>query len=207
MVLVTRFPPAIVNGLADIDATLGSYSWPGFIAYGLSPYKKRLALLGAQRLGSFVLLASLEEPEDRTWAYAVAGILILVAGLAHATPPDSDRARWTAPVILGIGIIWRCCFHLFLLKWTPLALRARWASRRWIIPESDYYLVAPAPSALVPFILCNPAPWTLLPALWNVVASLIGLGILVRGENLQRWKLTGPGKLVAQYDLKTHQRL
>ena len=49
MVLVTRQPPATFNGLANIYATLGSYYWLGFITFGLSPNKKRLALLGAQR--------------------------------------------------------------------------------------------------------------------------------------------------------------
>ena len=42
--------PAIFNDLANIYATLGSYFWLGFITTGLSPDKKRLALLGAQRL-------------------------------------------------------------------------------------------------------------------------------------------------------------
>jgi len=41
--------PAIFNDLANIYATLGSYFWLGFITTGLSPDKKRLALLGAQR--------------------------------------------------------------------------------------------------------------------------------------------------------------
>ena len=41
--------PAIFNDLANIDATLGYYFWLGFITTGLSPDKKRLALLGAQR--------------------------------------------------------------------------------------------------------------------------------------------------------------
>jgi hypothetical protein len=50
-VLVTRRPSAIFNDLADINATLGSYYWLGFITSGLSPGKKRLALLGAQRSG------------------------------------------------------------------------------------------------------------------------------------------------------------
>jgi len=42
--------PAMFNGFANINATLGSYFWLGFITTGLSPDKKRLALLGAQRL-------------------------------------------------------------------------------------------------------------------------------------------------------------
>ena len=41
--------PAMFNDLADSNATLGSYFWLGFITTGLSPDKKRLALLGAQR--------------------------------------------------------------------------------------------------------------------------------------------------------------
>ena len=36
-------------GLADITATLGSFYWLGFETTGLSPDKKRLAWLGAQR--------------------------------------------------------------------------------------------------------------------------------------------------------------
>jgi len=40
---------AIFNDLANIHATLASYFWLGFITTGLSPDKKRLALLGAQR--------------------------------------------------------------------------------------------------------------------------------------------------------------
>jgi hypothetical protein len=43
-------PPAIFNGLADTTATLGSFYWLGFETSGLSPDKKRLAWLGAQRL-------------------------------------------------------------------------------------------------------------------------------------------------------------
>ena len=42
-------PPAIFPDLANINATLGSDYWLGFITTGLSPDKKRLALLGAQR--------------------------------------------------------------------------------------------------------------------------------------------------------------
>ena len=38
------------NGLADTTATLGSFYWLGFETSGLSPDKKRLAYLGAQRL-------------------------------------------------------------------------------------------------------------------------------------------------------------
>ena len=49
MILVTRQSPAIFDGLANICATLGSYYWLGFVTTGLSPAKKRLALLGAQR--------------------------------------------------------------------------------------------------------------------------------------------------------------
>ena len=48
-VLVTRRPSAVFNGLANINATLGSYYWLGFVTSGLAPDKKRLALLGAQR--------------------------------------------------------------------------------------------------------------------------------------------------------------
>jgi hypothetical protein len=38
------------DGLANITATLGSFYWLGFETSGLSPDKKRLAWLGAQRL-------------------------------------------------------------------------------------------------------------------------------------------------------------
>ena len=47
--LLSRCLPRGSNGLAVMSATLGSYNWLGFITYGLSPYKKRLALLGAQQ--------------------------------------------------------------------------------------------------------------------------------------------------------------
>ena len=47
--LVTRCLPRISNGLANITATLGSFYWLGFETTGLSPDKKRLAWLGAQR--------------------------------------------------------------------------------------------------------------------------------------------------------------
>ena len=47
--LVTRCLPQISNGLANITATLGSFYWLGFETTGLSPDKKRLAWLGAQR--------------------------------------------------------------------------------------------------------------------------------------------------------------
>ena len=40
---------AIFDDLADFNAILGSRCWLGFTASGLSPDKKRLALLGAQR--------------------------------------------------------------------------------------------------------------------------------------------------------------
>ena len=42
--------PAIFHDLANIHATLASYFWLGFVTTGLSPDKKRLAWLGAQRL-------------------------------------------------------------------------------------------------------------------------------------------------------------
>jgi hypothetical protein len=38
------------DGSANMTATLGSFYWLGFKTTGLSPDKKRLALLGAQRL-------------------------------------------------------------------------------------------------------------------------------------------------------------
>jgi hypothetical protein len=43
---------AIFDDLADFNAILGSRCWLGFTASGLSPDKKRLALLGAQWQGS-----------------------------------------------------------------------------------------------------------------------------------------------------------
>jgi len=39
----------LFHGLANITATLGSFYWLGFETSGLSPDKKRLAWLGAQR--------------------------------------------------------------------------------------------------------------------------------------------------------------
>ena len=50
--LVTRCLPRSLHGLADSNATLGSDYWLGVITTGLSPDKKRLAWLGAQRLGT-----------------------------------------------------------------------------------------------------------------------------------------------------------
>ena len=47
--LFTRCLPRFSNGLANITATLGSFYWLGFETSGLSPDKKRLAWLGAQR--------------------------------------------------------------------------------------------------------------------------------------------------------------
>lgn len=47
--VVNAVPPAISNGLANTTATLGSFYWLGFETSGLSPDKKRLAWLGAQR--------------------------------------------------------------------------------------------------------------------------------------------------------------
>jgi hypothetical protein len=47
--VVHAVSPANFNGLADTTATLGSFYWLGFETSGLSPDKKRLAYLGAQR--------------------------------------------------------------------------------------------------------------------------------------------------------------
>ena len=47
--LFERFAPLVFNGLANTTATLGSFYWLGFETTGLSPDKKRLAWLGAQR--------------------------------------------------------------------------------------------------------------------------------------------------------------
>jgi hypothetical protein len=47
--LFTRFLPRLFIGLANTTATLGSFYWLGFETTGLSPDKKRLAWLGAQR--------------------------------------------------------------------------------------------------------------------------------------------------------------
>ena len=47
--LFTRCLPRSSNGLANTTATLGSYYWLGIITSGLTPDKKRLAWLGAQR--------------------------------------------------------------------------------------------------------------------------------------------------------------
>jgi hypothetical protein len=47
--LFTRCLPRRFRGLANISATLGNDCLLGFIITGLSPEKKRLALLGAQR--------------------------------------------------------------------------------------------------------------------------------------------------------------
>ena len=59
-VLVTRRPSAVFNGLANINATLGSFYWLGFETSGLPPDKKRLALLGAQRKAHPRLVAVVE---------------------------------------------------------------------------------------------------------------------------------------------------
>ena len=48
--LFTRCLPRSSNELANITATLGSFYWLGFETSGLSPDKKRLAYLGAQRI-------------------------------------------------------------------------------------------------------------------------------------------------------------
>jgi hypothetical protein len=48
--LFVRFSPHVFNGLANTTATLGSFYWLGFETSGLTPDKKRLAWLGAQRL-------------------------------------------------------------------------------------------------------------------------------------------------------------
>jgi hypothetical protein len=50
--LFTRFLPRRFIGLANTTATLGSFYWLGFETTGLSPDKKRLAWLGAQRKSS-----------------------------------------------------------------------------------------------------------------------------------------------------------
>jgi hypothetical protein len=47
--VVDAVPSAVFNGLANTTATLGSFYWLGFETSGLSPDKKRLAWLGAQR--------------------------------------------------------------------------------------------------------------------------------------------------------------
>ena len=47
--LFTRCLPRSSNELADMSATLGNDYWLGFVISGHSPYKKRLASLGAQR--------------------------------------------------------------------------------------------------------------------------------------------------------------
>ena len=52
--LFTRCLPRIFDELANMTATLGSFYWLGFETSGLSPDKKRLALLGAQQLISSV---------------------------------------------------------------------------------------------------------------------------------------------------------
>ena len=49
--LLTRCLPRIFDGLAVMPAILGSFYWLGFETPELSSGKKRLALLGAQRLG------------------------------------------------------------------------------------------------------------------------------------------------------------
>ena len=48
--LFTRCLPRIFDELANMTATLGSFYWLGFETSGLSPDKKRLAWLGAQRI-------------------------------------------------------------------------------------------------------------------------------------------------------------
>lgn len=47
--LFTRCLPRHFDELANMTATLGSFYWLGFETSGLSPDKKRLALLGAQQ--------------------------------------------------------------------------------------------------------------------------------------------------------------
>ena len=65
---------AIFNGLANTTATLGSFYWLGFETSGLSPDKKRLALLGARRSHSTPDRQSLvirgEEPRGNLKALA-----------------------------------------------------------------------------------------------------------------------------------------
>jgi hypothetical protein len=48
--VVEAVSSAAFHGLANTTATLGSFYWLGFETSGLSPDKKRLAWLGAQRL-------------------------------------------------------------------------------------------------------------------------------------------------------------
>jgi len=51
--LFTRCLPRFFNGLADFNARLGNRYGLGFTVSGLSPDKKRLALLGAQRQSAY----------------------------------------------------------------------------------------------------------------------------------------------------------
>ncbi|MGB6220937.1 hypothetical protein, partial [Haloferula sp.] len=57
-------PPASFNGLANITATLGSFYWLGFETSGLTPDKKRLAWLGAQRPSDAALPAAGNPPSS-----------------------------------------------------------------------------------------------------------------------------------------------
>ena len=56
-------PPAVFPDLANINATLGSDYWLGSITTGLSPDKKRLALLGAQQFIDSVNYPGIRSPE------------------------------------------------------------------------------------------------------------------------------------------------
>jgi hypothetical protein len=58
LMLLTRCLPRFSSGLSNMTATLGSFYWLGFETSGLSPDKKRLAWLGAQRLTRLPLLDS-----------------------------------------------------------------------------------------------------------------------------------------------------
>jgi hypothetical protein len=59
--LFVRFSPHVFNGLANTTATLGSFYWLGFETSGLTPDKKRLAWLGAQRKAHPPLVATAED--------------------------------------------------------------------------------------------------------------------------------------------------
>lgn len=94
--LFTRCLPRSSNGLANITATLGSFYWLGFETSGLSPDKKRLALLGAQQ---YLFVSHLTVISDRHFGSEKIRFSLLQQGNSQKTVRISRP--WC--VLCGLG--------------------------------------------------------------------------------------------------------
>lgn len=140
----------------------------------------------------------IEHLGSRQFSGVTSSLMALMLGgffQAYEAVQGELSTRWALP---WIGITFICVASMIYRKdkGSPLDLRARVATRRWIIPVIDRQRAITLIAGLSTFGIAHLAPGSSPSPIWGALACFIGLLILTLFYSPQReWTLAGPGRL------------